>query len=237
MSDEIDRLWTLHGLDEEAHGVRAALAKYPEQHRELERKVAEAAARLERARAHLADLQKQRRELERQAAALGDQERHFQAQLPAVKKNEEYTALLHEIGATREKRSVLETEILVRMEGEEQEQQGAPVLERALAVAREEAVARAGVLEAAQAEAQARLDALEAQRAAGMQDLPTATRARYERVHASRDGRAVVPIEKGACGGCFRTLPPAVLQEARRRDHALNCDGCGRLMVWPPGAA
>lgn len=237
MSDEIDRLWTLYGLDEEAHGVRAALAKYPEQHRELERKVAEAAERLERAKAHLAELQKQRRELERQAAALGEQERHFQAQLPAVKKNEEYTALLHEIGATREKRSALETEILVRMEGEEQEQRGAPVLEKALAAAREEAAARARVLEAEQAEARGRLDGLEARRDASLRELPATTRARYERVHASRDGRAVVPIDKGACGGCFRTLPPAVLQEARRRDHALNCDGCGRLMVWPPGAA
>ena len=45
-----------------------------------------------------------------------------------------------------------------------------------------------------------------------MRELPAAVRARYERVHASRDGRAVVPIEKSACGGCFRTLPPAVLR-------------------------
>ncbi len=236
MSDEIDRLWTLHGLDEEAHGVRAALARFPEQQRGLEVKVADAGERLDRARAHVGALQKERRELERQAAALAEQERQFQAKLPSVKKNEEYTALLHEIAATREKRSVLETEILVRMEGEEQEQQGVPALERALATAREEAAARRGVLEGEQAEAQARLDGLEARRAASLQELPAATRSRYERVHASRDGRAVVSIEKGACGGCFRTLPPAVLQEARRRDHALNCDGCGRLMVWPPGA-
>jgi hypothetical protein len=237
MSDEIDRLWTLYGLDEEAHGVRAALARFPEQHRELERRVVEAGERLERAKAHLVDLQKQRRDLERRAGELGEQERKFQAQLPSVKKNEEYTALLHEIEATRGKRSALETEVLERMEGEEQVQQERPALERALATAREDAAARTRVLEAEQAEQQARLDALEARRGAGLQDLPPATRARYERVHASRDGRAVVPIEKGACGGCFRTLPPAVLQEARRRDHALSCEGCGRLMVWPPGAA
>ena len=129
------------------------------------------------------------------------------------------------------------SEILVRMEGEEQEQRGTPALERALATAREEAAARAAALEAERAGAQARLDGLEARREANVRELPAAVRARYERVHASRDGRAVVPIEKSACGGCFRTLPPAVLQEARRRDHALSCDGCGRLMVWPPGAA
>jgi len=44
-----------------------------------------------------------------------------------------------------------------------------------------------------------------------------------------------MPIVKGACGGCFRAQPPQVLQEARRRDRMLSCDGCGRLMVLPPG--
>ena len=237
MSDEVDRLWTLHGLDEEAHGVRAALAAFPGQRAELERKVADGLERLERGKVRLAELQKQRRELERKAGELGEQERRFLAQLPAVKKNEEYTALLHEIGATREKRSALETDILERMEDEEREQGERPALERALAAAREETAARARALAAEETEQRGRLGALEARREASLKELPAATRARYERVHASRDGRAVVPIEKSACGGCFRTLPPAVLQEARRRDHALTCDGCGRLMVWPPGPA
>ena len=79
--------------------------------------------------------------------------------------------------------------------------------------------------------------ALDARREANLRDLPPVTRARYERVHGSRDGRAVVAILKGACGGCYRTLPPAVLQEARRRDRMMSCEGCGRLMVWPPSEA
>jgi hypothetical protein len=28
-----------------------------------------------------------------------------------------------------------------------------------------------------------------------------------------------------------------VIQEARRGDRLLTCDGCGRLLVWPPEAA
>ena len=235
MSDEIDRLWTLHGLDEEVHGIRAELARFPEQRRELERRVAEARAKLEHARAHLGELQKGRRDLERDANALAEQERKFQAQLPAIKKNEEYTALLHEIEATRRKRSDLETEILVRMDGEEQEQRERPALERALQAAEQEAAVRARALDAAEAEENRKLAALEARREANFGGLPATTRARYERVHASRDGRAVVPILKGACGGCFRQQPPQMLQEARRRDHPLSCEGCGRLIVWPPG--
>jgi hypothetical protein len=237
MSEEIDRLWTLLGLDEQALAVREVLARFPEQRRELEHRVVEARLRLEQAKARLVEAQKQRRDLEREASALGEQERRFQQQLPAIKKNEEYTALLHEIEATRQKRSELETGILLRMEEEEREQQDRPVLEQALKSAEGEAATRAKLIDADEAAEREKLGALDARREANLRDLPPATRARYERVHGSRDGRAVVAILKGACGGCYRTLPPAVLQEARRRDRMMSCEGCGRLMVWPPSEA
>jgi predicted nucleic acid-binding Zn-ribbon protein len=237
MSDEIDRLWTLLGLDEQALALRGVLASLPGQRRELEHKVVEARQRLEQAKARLGESQKRRRDLERDAGALGEQERHFQQQLPAIKKNEEYTALLHEIEATRQKRSELETQVLLLMEEEERVLRGRPALEQALKDAEAEAGARAKLIDADEAAEQQRLGALDARREANLRELPPATRARYERVHASRDGRAVVSIVKGACGGCYRTLPPAVLQEARRRDRMMSCEGCGRLMVWPPSEA
>ena len=67
--------------------------------------------------------------------------------------------------------------------------------------------------------------------------LPPSTRSRYERIRGSREGRAVVPIIKGACGGCYRGQSPQTLQEARRGDRILLCDGCGRMLIWPPEGA
>jgi predicted nucleic acid-binding Zn-ribbon protein len=234
MSEEIDRLWALQDLDEQAAGVREILARFPEQRRELEHRIVEARQRLEQAKARVVESQKQRRELEREAAALGDQERRFQQQLPVIKKNEEYTALLHEIQGVRGKRSDLETRVLERMEEEEREQAERPALEQALKTAEAEAATRAKLIDAQEVSEQGKLGVLEARRDAHVRELAPATRARYERVHASRDGRAVVGILKGACGGCYRALPPAVLQEARRRDRMMSCEGCGRIIVWPP---
>jgi predicted nucleic acid-binding Zn-ribbon protein len=97
--------------------------------------------------------------------------------------------------------------------------------ERAARIAAEESAARAQVAE------------IEAERAGLLARLPQATRVRYERIRGSKEGRAVVAILKGACGGCYRGQPPQVLQEARRGDRLLTCDGCGRLLVWPPEAA
>jgi len=234
MSEEVDRLWALQDLDEQAAGVREILARFPEQRRELEHRIVEARQRLEQAKARALESQKQRRELEREAGSLGDQERRFQQQLPAIKKNEEYTALLHEIEGVRQKRSELETRVLERMEEEEREQRERPALEQALKNAEAEAAARAKIIDAQETSEQGKLGVLEARRDAHVKELASATRARYERVHASREGRAVVGIVKGACGGCYRTLPPAVLQEARRRDRMMGCEGCGRIIVWPP---
>jgi len=234
MSEEIDRLWALQDLDEQALAVRVVLVRFPEQRRELEHRIVEARQRLEQAKARGVESQKQRRELEREAGALGDQERRFQQQLPAIKKNEEYTALLHEIEGARQKRSEIETRVLERMEEEEREQRERPALDQALKSAEAEAAARAKVIDAEETSEQGKLGVLEARRDAHIRELAAATRARYERVHASRDGRAVVGILKGACGGCYRALPPAVLQEARRRDRMMSCEGCGRIIVWSP---
>jgi predicted nucleic acid-binding Zn-ribbon protein len=44
----------------------------------------------------------------------------------------------------------------------------------------------------------------------------------------------VAALHNGACGACFRALPPAALQEARRRERLLSCDGCGRFLMLPP---
>jgi predicted nucleic acid-binding Zn-ribbon protein len=234
MSDELDRLWALHGLDEEAIGIEARLRQLPARRSEWERRVSAERAALESHRARALDSQKHRRQLEKDAESLVAEERRYQSQLPAVKKNEEYAALLHEIEAARRRRSDVETDVLVKLEEEETLARERPVLERTLAEAEREAASQLAGLSAAESSDRARLEVIESGRAAQVEGLAGATRSRYERARSSREGRAVVPVLRGACGGCFRSLPPQVLQEARRRDRVLSCEGCGRLLVWPP---
>jgi len=56
------------------------------------------------------DHQLKHRELEKDISALEAEERKYASQLPMVKKNEEYQALLHEISSTKAKRSERETD-------------------------------------------------------------------------------------------------------------------------------
>lgn len=236
MTPELAHLWALHQLDEQAIVHEQALLRLPARREQVESPVRAARAELERSRAHAAEVRRARVALEGEAATLAEQEKRFQGQLAAIKKNEEYQALLHEIAGLRGRRSDLETGILERLEEEERWDAARPGAEGALAQLEREQAAALGSLAAERQGHGSELAALETRRAAELAELPPATRSRYERIRASREGRAVVPIAKGACGGCFRAQPPQLLQEARRRDRVLLCDGCGRMLIQPPEA-
>jgi predicted nucleic acid-binding Zn-ribbon protein len=55
--------------------------------------------------------------------------------------------------------------------------------------------------------------------------------AAYERIRKAKKGMAVVPIQKGACGGCYNRLPPQKLLELRTNDRMYACERCGRIIV------
>ena len=237
MSDEIDRLWALRGLDEQVVARKESLARLPEQRKSLETRVSNERARLETWKKHLTELQKTRRQLEKDIEVATEQERKFQSQLPAVKKNEEYTALLHEISGAKARRSELETVVLMRMDEEQATEADRVPIERELKAAESEMADRLASIDAEEKSERDHVAVLEAERAKLIEGLSPTIRSRYERVVASRGGIAVVAISKGACGGCYRTQPPQILQDARKRDRLIICDGCGRLLVWPPDSA
>lgn len=234
MTEELELLWKLRVLDEQRSALKAALDRFPVLKSDLDHRVSAEKARLEALKGRLNDLQKNRRGREKDIETVVAEERKFQSQLPAVKKNEEYTALLHEIQAAKAKRSEIETEVLLMLDEEEKTAQERPAIEQALSAAEREASDRLAQITREESVDQEQLTAVDAERAGLIGKLPAGTRSRYERIHASRGGHAVVAISKGACGGCYRAQPPQVLVEARRGDRLLACDGCGRIMIWPP---
>jgi predicted nucleic acid-binding Zn-ribbon protein len=236
MTEELQVLWSLRGLDEEQAALKQALVRFPEQRMQLEGRVTAEKARLETLRGRIAELQKNRRGREKDIEAATVEERKFQSQLPAIKKNEEYQALLHQIQGAKARRSEIETEVLMLFEEEEQAQAERPAIEQALAAAEKEASDRRAAIDREEAADQEKFATVEAERVRLLEKLTPPTRARYERVHGSRDGRAVVAVLKGSCGGCYRALPPQIQVEAKRGDRILTCEGCGRIVIWPPEA-
>lgn len=53
----------------------------------------------------------------------------------------------------------------------------------------------------------------------------------YERIRKAKGGKAVVPVRRNACGGCFNRVPPQTVVELRKNSRILICEHCGRVMV------
>lgn len=55
--------------------------------------------------------------------------------------------------------------------------------------------------------------------------------ATYERIRKARKGTAIVPVKRGACGGCYNRVPPQKLLELRQNSKLYMCERCGRILV------
>jgi len=54
----------------------------------------------------------------------------------------------------------------------------------------------------------------------------------YDRIRGNyRNGLAVVPVERDACGGCFNSIPPQKQSEIKNRKKIMVCENCGRILV------
>ncbi len=54
----------------------------------------------------------------------------------------------------------------------------------------------------------------------------------YQKIRKNaRNGLAVVPVERDACGGCFNKIPPQRQLDIRSRKKIIVCEHCGRILI------
>ncbi|MGL1888192.1 MAG: C4-type zinc ribbon domain-containing protein [Reichenbachiella sp.] len=54
----------------------------------------------------------------------------------------------------------------------------------------------------------------------------------YNKIRGNvRNGLAVVPVKRGACGGCFNVVPPQKQAEIREKKKLIVCEHCGRVLA------
>ncbi len=54
----------------------------------------------------------------------------------------------------------------------------------------------------------------------------------YDRIRENfRNGIAVAPILRGACGGCFAKVPPQLQSDIRQSKKIVICEACGRIQI------
>jgi hypothetical protein len=223
-------LIVLQSIDSAADASRRRLAQLPEAERELEASVTAASREAETARARLQDSHAARRALEKDVAAVDTRLARFEDHKAAVKTNQEYTALLHEIATAKAEKDALEERILLLMEEADGLAAQVKTAEAALAEAgRRSESARAGF--AAERETlEAELARLSEQRAAQRTSVEARALSAYEQLLKNRRGVAVARMEGEICAACHVRQRPHIAQMIRRNEAIVQCESCQRIL-------
>ena len=232
MKQTIDLLFQLQELDDEIDDLRSEEDALPQQKLDLESQLHEIETRVKAHKQESLDLAKLRKEKEIDLESIGGKKGKFQGQLYQVKSNREYDALQHEITGLDGQISKLEDEVLEILERAERTTAARVEEERALKAATEQVKAGHAALDKKARDLGQAIAAKTDERQKLVSGVDSALLTRYERIRENKDGLAVTLVKNGACGGCFRRIPPQEMQILRRSDRVNSCEGCGRIILW-----
>lgn len=194
-------------------------------------KTASAAAKKDLEQVRLA-----RRAQEKEIEVVQSEGMKLERQLLDVKTNKEYQAMVGEIQALKSKRSDRETVVLEHFEREETLVAASKQADQQIAEEERKLKAGEADLDKESASLDQSMHSIKVDRDAVRPRVPAPILARYDRLAGTRDGIAVAEIRKGACGACFKGLTPQAVQEARRMDAVMQCEQCGRILIWSEGS-
>ena len=233
MLSQIEKLLTLQNRDQKLRAVLNEIAALPGEKAARERELKAADTRLETARSRQREIEIERKNLEIEVQAKQTQIARYKNQQLETRKNEEFSALRHEIEIAEKLIIEIEDRELALMEEAE-------ALKPSLQAAQEAHVAEKKKVESHMASLVTRREnlasrqaELEAERSAASEGIEEDLLDRYTRLFRSKDGLALVTVEHGVCSGCHMQVNTQTYLEVRAEKEIVGCPQCGRILYEP----
>jgi predicted nucleic acid-binding Zn-ribbon protein len=235
MLEVLQRLLVLQDRDRRILQLQEELLRIEPERQELRNRLAALEAQIEADRLAIKKLETQRKELELEVEAKKQLIEKYSLQQYQTRKNEEYRALAHEIEQCKEAIRQLEDRQLDLMEQAENTQRQVAALVQTAAETRRTVNQRLADLDQAEANLKRQLSQLETERTELAAQVDEPVRHRYHRLLKARGGNAVVPIDRGVCGGCHMHLSRHLVVACMAGQELVSCPNCGRLLYYTPG--
>lgn len=230
LEEQIKLLVELQGLDTHIFRLEDELELIPERIKASEDHFKDKTANLKKLEDELKALQVKRKEREGDLESKEATAKKYQSQMYQAKTNKEYTAFQDEIARTKADGSLIEEDIikiLDQIENENkkigEEKNFLKTEEGKLSEEKKKLTEEAGRIKT-------ELESIKTQRKALTEKIDKKVLAKYERTASNRDGLAIVPVANESCQGCFRILPPQVINEIRMKTNLVVCENCARIL-------
>ncbi len=233
MLPEVEKLLTLQERDQRIRAFQTELHAIPDERKFKEKQIADSAARLEAAKTRMKEIEVERNKLQVDAQAKRDAIAKYKTQQFQTRKNEEFSALGHEIGAAEKAIVSIEDRELELMEEVEKLR---PVIAEAERAHREEQAKLEGqIAELAKKteNIQARVSELTAARPALTEGLDEDLLDQYTRLFKSKSGSAIVELDHEVCTGCHMKVTTQIALAVKGDKTLVHCPNCGRILHLP----
>ena len=224
-------LLALQRLDLKIETFKARELEIPKQKNKFKITRERLDAELKASEKKVLDLQVEQRACEGDIKQKQENIKKYENQLLAVKKNEEYQALLHEIDIVKKQIGVKEERILSIMLEIDTAKSSLEEDKKRIAAELKTIDGECAVIDAELAEAVKERQTLEAERTPLSKQIDPSLISRYDRIRkAKKAGAAVVAMRNESCSGCNMKILPQVVNELLAGSKIHSCPHCGRLL-------
>jgi hypothetical protein len=237
MNADLERLITLQRLDTAAHDAERRLADAPERDKALDARIEIARQHLASAKEQLAANQASRRNIEKDVSVHQGRLSKFREQAMAVKTNQEYHAIQHEIAFAQGEIKTREDQILELMVQADELTADVKRAEAALSAELKGVEADRRDLARELEELKAALARISVERRAVVAGITPEVLSVFDLVSKRRNGVAVAEARDGICTICHVRLRPQVFNTVLRNNEIVQCDHCQRILFYVPAAA
>jgi len=236
----LEPLFRLQELSLEVHRKTDRKSRTPDHLAHVEAAFQDARRRREEAGEKHSRASARKKVLEEEIGELSEKLKKYQQQLPSVKTNREYGALLNELDAVKREVRAREDEILALEEN--LAATSAEVAAHEASFPAEEAGYEEQMKEwrAEQASLEAEIAAAQAEAKQLEKTIDKALLRRFRQIAEKRGGIALARVvmvgpQTASCSGCHVRLRPQLLSDIRLSKEPIFCDSCKRILYWDGG--
>ncbi len=233
MNSDLKQLIRLQAIDVSIQELRSRIDKFPAISKALDEKLRTAQSGLESAKEKAKTNQGSRKKLESEISSTEGKISKYRDQMMAVKTNEEYRALQHEIEHAQSAIRKVEDDILNLMMEAETNQADIKTAEVQL---KADQVKVQNERQALDDENKRDLSALESyvkERKEIQATVSADLVSQYDRVRKHRGGIGVAPARNEVCEICQVRIRPQIYQEIKKNNQIIACDACQRILYNP----
>lgn len=232
VAQKLEAIYNLQLIDSRLDAIVKVRGALPEEVQDLEDEIAGYETRLQKFKR---DIESFEEDIKRYKENIKDSEKlikKYQEQQMNVRNNREYDAItkeleLQDLEIQVSKKKIAETGVKIENKKTDLEELSNVMKDR-----QKDLDLKKDELSTIVAESEAEESKLRTEKDKAAKKVEDRLIKSYTKIRANaKNGLAVVMVKRGACGGCFNTVPPQRQADIREKKKLIVCEHCGRILA------